>query len=233
VARTYLLCDRSYKWLYRDYKEQLRRYKINPREPEISLVENEKKRTIQNSFFYSIWIGACQIFAENNWNQIYTNSDDYGYWYLILSAVLLLVFQDIYFYFTHRFMHSKYGRWIGHNIHHRSNNPTPWSALSMSRTEFHIQILFYFLITLVLPIHVGILIILPTLNFVTNILGHCGYQFFHSKLNVLASGDSHYIHHAKYHYNFGLYFNYLDRWFKTQYPSKVPLKPDQGIHYAQ
>jgi sterol desaturase/sphingolipid hydroxylase (fatty acid hydroxylase superfamily) len=99
--------------------------------------------------------------------------------------------------------------------------PTPWAVYRFQPAETIIQFAFYPLILLVIPIHVGVLIIFLTYNILVNTGGHAGFEFIPDRMknhwffkwsNCVTHHD---IHHSKFNFNFGLYFNFWDRLMGT------------------
>src|SRR3546814_1671269 len=56
-------------------------------------------------------------------------------WYLPLSVLLYLAAHDIWFYWTHRWMHRPRPFRIAHAVHHASRPPTAWAAMSFHPWE--------------------------------------------------------------------------------------------------
>ena len=114
----------------------------------------------------------------------------------LANFVLWLVLSDIIFYTTHRLFHTKKLYFI-HSIHHTYRHTFGISALYAHPIEFVLNNLG----SLVTPIFLlGIplnylKIILVVSTFTTVIISHGGYL----------ESQSHYVHHLKYKYNYGLF----------------------------
>eukprot|EP00939_MAST-03C_sp_MAST-3C-sp1_P000192 g192.t1 len=97
--------------------------KINSRPSDLSIVRREKMRTLSSAVvdgIYHIFIASRVSLiptAEASWTR------------LIGVAVLVLLWTDAHFYFTHRMLHAiplLYEK--VHAAHHESHNPNPWSS---------------------------------------------------------------------------------------------------------
>lgn len=156
--------------------------------------------------------------------RLYSDSDQYGWWYLGVSYGLVLVLQDTYFYFTHRlFHHPTLFRWL-HEGHHRSRHPTPWTSFAFDPLEAIVQSLFLIGIVCVIPLHFITVIAVLTTMTVWAVLNHLGIdrlpaKFPHHWLARWFIGPAHHnIHHLKYGLHYGLYFTFWDRLLGTQDP---------------
>lgn len=172
--------------------------------------------------FSGLWIAWLW---EAGWTRIYLQFDEYGWWYLFLSPLLLMFVHDTYFYWTHRLLHIPwfYRRW--HAVHHASLKPSPWASFSFHPGESVINALALPLIILFLPLHPLVLIFHLTLMTVTAILNHLGYETL-PRFKALRFLGKHWIsglHHAQHHrffkYNFALFFPWWDHWMQTEHPS--------------
>ena len=66
---------------------------------------------------------------------VYLRPGQYGYVWLALSFPAMVLWHDVYFYWTHRLLHQ---RWLFrrvHGVHHRSRNPSPWAAYAFHPVE--------------------------------------------------------------------------------------------------
>jgi sterol desaturase/sphingolipid hydroxylase (fatty acid hydroxylase superfamily) len=169
-------------------------------------------------------LAAALIMSAYSWGitRLYSDSQQYGLWYLGFSYITTLVLQDTYFYFTHRcFHHPQLFRWL-HQGHHQSRHPTPWTSFAFDPLEAVIQSLFLVGVVLVVPMHFVTLIAVLTTMTVWAVLNHLGMErlplsFPHHWLGRWFIGPAHHsIHHFKYTKHYGLYFTFWDRLLGTQ-----------------
>lgn len=155
--------------------------------------------------------------------KIYSQRSEYSIVYYILSFGLILILHDIYFYFTHRLLHTKFLYKKIHKVHHESSNPTPLTSLSFHPVEAFMHFMFVPLVTLVVPFHYETIGFFLWAMLIFNVNGHSGFEYWPKwllsgwRLKVINNSTHHNMHHEFYNCNYSLYFNLLDRWFKTNH----------------
>jgi sterol desaturase/sphingolipid hydroxylase (fatty acid hydroxylase superfamily) len=144
-------------------------------------------------------------------------------WFWV-SLLLITFGHDTYFYWTHRMMHSKKFFRIFHRHHHRSRNPSRFTAFSFSVAEAVLNGLFVPIWILIVPTSALVVFIFTTYSIVLNAVGHCGYEVFPARkdgrplLSWLISVTHHDLHHRGGPWNFAFYFSFWDRWMGTEHP---------------
>ena len=183
-------------------------YKFNPKYPLVGLMLKEFIRSIRGVYICSVFESLVHrvIYHETEHvsNGIFASLQPEGLEgqelevvYVIVGGIILYLWGDAHFYFSHRLLHTKWLYKNVHKYHHESYNPTPFSGLSMHWFESMV----YFSAAPMLAM-AGVplwlfrlmskgLIIFP-------LEGHTGYGTW----NVETSYN-HYIHHAKFDYNYG------------------------------
>lgn len=196
----------------------------------------QKKRPTSKQFLkefrYSVssvsiygFIGVGIIFGKQaGIIHIYDEVADYGWGYFGLSIVLMMLWHDFYFYWTHKWMHHpKIYRHV-HRIHHQSVTPSPWTAYSFHPIEAFVQAAFLPIILLVMPMNGFALLLFLLYQITRNVVGHLGYEiypkaFLSSKwLRWHTTTTHHDQHHHYFNHNYGLYFTWWDRIMKTEHP---------------
>ena len=100
------------------------------------LLNKQVRMELFNSFRTILVFVAMDIIifdmADNGVFRFYNDPSEFGAVYYWVSIALAIVFHDTYFYWTHRAMHHAklYKRF--HLTHHRSHNPTPFTAYSFA-----------------------------------------------------------------------------------------------------
>ena len=139
-----------------------------------------------------------------------------------LAAMILL--HDAYFYWAHRFMHTKWLFRRVHRVHHKSRTPTPWAAYAFAPPEAILEAGILPVTALLLPLHEVTVILFVTHMIVRNVVGHAGVELFPNwwlrapLLRLITTTTHHDLHHSHGGYNFGLYLTWWDRWMKTEHP---------------
>lgn len=185
------------------------------------------KRELGNTFVSLLIFASAGLFVgyaiEKGWGQVYEQIEFkvFDVVYLIASFFLALGIHDVYFYFTHRFLHSKLMFKRVHLWHHKSHSANAWSSFSFHPIEGVIQIGVVPLVMFILPVHESVLMLFTFFLSLISVYGHCGFELRPNKVGVFSMFNTslhHYQHHQFVRYNFGIYLNYWDRLFKTNYP---------------
>lgn len=156
--------------------------------------------------------------------QIDAGVSERGWLWFAANTALLVVLHDAWFYWTHRLVHHpKLFRRL-HRLHHRSHNPSPWTAYAFDAGEAFINAIFLPLALLILPSSTPAIIVFLTHMIIRNAFGHCGYEIFPHRRNGrplcdwLTTVTHHDLHHAQAGWNYGLYFTWWDRLMGTEHP---------------
>lgn len=172
-------------------------------------------------------LAAAFILASQRWGltRLYIDQQEFGFWYLGISYLAVLLLQDTYFYFSHRlFHHPTLFRWF-HAGHHRSRHPTPWTSFAFDPAEALVQALFLVGIVFLIPLHIITLLAVLTTMTVWAVINHLGLDrlpvsFPHHWLGRWFIGPAHHsIHHSRYNRHFGLYFTLWDVLLGTNDPA--------------
>ncbi len=199
-----------------------------PRKIQVAFPETKKVRTeIIYSFitfiFFALTALLLRWLRKHDYTFIYLDIHQYGKLYFVVSVFLMLFIHDTYFYWTHRFMHLKNVFPVFHRIHHLSNNPSPWAAFSFHPLEAVIEVGVLPLIVFIMPVHPLAILIFLVLMTVMNIIGHLGYELYPKNFlkNPLLRWNNtsthHNMHHRLVNCNYGLYFNFWDKWMGTNH----------------
>lgn len=205
-------------------------YKLNPNYPPTELVMIEFLRSFRGIFICSIFEFFIHYLrsasssplspSSSEWNipHIYNPSlpmSQLSPLTLLLSAIILFLWGDFHFYWTHRLLHLPFFYKTVHKYHHESFNPNPFSGLSMHWFESSV----YFSSALLLGF-TGCPLFLVRLMFKALIIfpleGHNGYGSWN-----IESSNNHYIHHSKFNWNYGS-SPLWDHLMKTNYPFPSP-----------
>lgn len=205
----------------------IRSRRIRKRLP-AKLLNRQVRMELLNSFRTILIFVALDIvifdLAESGVFRFYSDISEYGPVYYWASIALGIVFHDTYFYWTHRAMHHAklYKRF--HLTHHRSYNPTPFTAYSFAAGEAIVEYGYVPLMLLVLPLHPSALAIILMIMIFKNALGHSGYEIFprgaarHWFWKHMTTVTHHDMHHEKGSSNFALYFTWWDKVMNTENP---------------
>lgn len=140
------------------------------------------------------------------------------------SFVLTVIAHDAWFYWAHRIMHRPALFRTFHRRHHRSHNPTPFTAYSFDIGEAAVMALFSPVWVLLVPVSWPAFGLFMLHQIARNVIGHSGYELFPADrrgrplFDWMTTVTHHDLHHAQAGYNYGLYFTWWDRWMRTEHP---------------
>ena len=151
----------------------------------------------------------------------YTDIHQYGMVWFWLAFPVMLVVHDAYFYFTHRLMHHpKLFKYI-HLLHHKSVNPSPWAAFAFHPLEAVVEVGILVIFIFCMPVCFFHLFFFFLFMMVYNVYGHLGWELYPKGFSTSFIGKwintsvNHNQHHQYFKGNYGLYFLWWDRLFKT------------------
>lgn len=204
-----------------------RRISTDLRKPKQSM--KEIRWSALTSFIFTLsFVGMVWLY-ENGKTAIYIDPSEYGWWYLPVSLVIAMLIHETYYYFLHRWMHRPNVFRLFHHVHHDSVITSPWTAFSFHPIESILQALIVPFIILVLPMHYSVILFMLVLMTVTATINHLHIEiypkgFTKNWFGKWWIGSSHHsLHHSKYRFNYGLYFTFMDRLFKTESPEYLAL----------
>lgn len=144
-----------------------------------------------------------------------------SWWSVPLMLVISIVAYDAWFYWAHRFMHTKV-MYRFHAEHHRSVAPTVWSTYNDSLVDAFVMQSYYLWAMFILPIPLEVLVAHRLWDHFNGTIGHSGFEFWASPATRLPSPmvcvTFHDQHHSRFRYNFANFFSFWDRLMGTVDP---------------
>ena len=140
------------------------------------------------------------------------------------SLALMIVAHDAYFYWTHRLMHDPRLFRRFHRTHHKSNNPSPFTAYSFDLHEAGLTMGFFILWYAVTPTPWAVGMLFTVHQIARNTLLHSGYELMPARPNgkplfdFLTTTTHHDLHHGQAGWNYAAWFTWWDRWMGTEHP---------------
>ena len=140
------------------------------------------------------------------------------------SLILMIAGHDTWFYWTHRLIHDRRLFRAFHRRHHRSHNPSPFTAYSFDIGEAAVNAVFVLVWMVSIPTPWPVVGLFMLIQIVKNTIGHSGYELYPSRadgrplLSWLTTVTHHDLHHAQAGYNYGLYFTFWDKVMGTEHP---------------
>ena len=147
---------------------------------------------------------GCAMFAlvVSGHATIYRAPARYGWLWFCVSLPLMLVWHDLYFYWTHRLLHQ---RWLFrrvHGVHHRSRQPSPFAAYAFHPVEALVNGLVTPLALLAVPLHWSVLLAFALHQIVRNAQGHAAVEIMprgftrHWLAGRFTTTTHHHLHHG-------------------------------------
>ncbi|MCU0395640.1 MAG: sterol desaturase family protein [Chitinophagaceae bacterium] len=156
------------------------------------------------------------------WNHfIYGSMGQVSLAWHLFSFVWLFLLHDAYFYWIHRFMHHPAMFRRVHLVHHRSTNPSPWTAYAFHPLEALLEAGIIPLAAFTVPVHLRLFSLFMLFQIAYNVYGHLGYELLpHRTANHwlgrwINTSVAHNQHHKYFKGNYGLYTLIWDRLFGT------------------
>lgn len=201
----------------------LRRRKIRPERPAARQLMTEFAFSMRTAFIFSLGGMSMYLIAMAGWLRT-GQAEALGWAWGLPCLLLMIVAHDAYFYWVHRLLHRRgLFRWA-HRRHHRSHNPSPFTAYSFDVTEAILLVPFVPLWVLLVPTTWSVVALFMLHQIIRNVIGHSGYEVFPARadgrplFDWMTTVTHHDLHHAQAGWNFGLYFTWWDRWMGTEHP---------------
>ena len=223
VVFRYFLTAGIFWWMfYRWQPESLKNRRIYKQLPSNDMQKYEIRWSMMSSLVFALSAAFLGLMWQAGWTKFYLKINQYGWFYFFASLFLYSLVHEVYFYWTHRWLHIPAVFKKFHAVHHQSLTPSPWASFSFHPVEALIQALALPLIVLVIPIHPVAFLVYLTLMSLSAVTNHLGFEILprRSENNVarfLISGVHHTMHHKYYRANFGLFYTFCDHLFKTEH----------------
>jgi Delta7-sterol 5-desaturase len=224
-ARYVLVAGLAFLVFWRWGRERFRHRLIQGDYPRVARMVHDAKWSVSTIVIFSLFGLGVHYAGRHGLLRRYADVEQYGWAWLVASVAVLVVLQDAYFYWTHRAMHHPWLYRFVHRVHHRSTNPSPWTAYAFSPAEAIVHATFVPLAWSVLPLHEGVVFAFLAIMIVFNVFGHLSMELRspgtsrHPILGRQTTQTHHALHHRGFRWNYGLYFTFWDRVMGTEHPA--------------
>ncbi len=236
IALRYLVVAAGlYALLWRRGEPRLGALRLNTRAPTRAGVMHEMRASLVSSPIYALPAAvALQAFRHGR-GLLYADPLRYGLWWLPASAVIYLLVQDAYYYWTHRALHQRWAFAWAHRGHHLSREPTPFASFAFDAAEAAATAWVLPALTFLVPLNLEVALGLLTLMTLSALFNHCGFEVWPQAWvrgpvgRWLITATHHSLHHTRLRSNYGLYLRAWDRWMGTDaMPPLVAERPKDG-----
>ncbi|KAF5021693.1 hypothetical protein F66182_6250 [Fusarium sp. NRRL 66182] len=206
-----------------------RRLEYHPR-----FLKNQIKQEIQSSFYAIPIIDLLTLpffLGEvRGHSLLYTRVDEYGWWWLGVSTIFYMVFNDIGIYWIHRLEHHPSVYKYVHKPHHKWIIPTPWAAIAFHPVDGYLQSLPYHVFVYICPMQKHLYMFLFVCVQIWTILIHDGDMITGHWLEKFINSPAHHtLHHMFFTCNYGQYFTWADNYWDSH---RAPMPELDPIHEA-
>ena len=209
-------------YLWFPAKWHTRKLNIKPYKPH--QFKKEVMWSMITAVIFSIAGTITVLLWQKGYTKVYTDIDLYGWIYLPISLLVMMLLHETYYYWLHRWMHNKKIFKVVHKVHHDSNITSPFTAFSFHPLEGVLQAVFLPVTLLFLPVHYYVILFQLTIMTLSSVINHLNIEIYPKKFNENIAGrwligaTHHSLHHKQFKYNFGLYFTFWDKIKKTESP---------------
>jgi Delta7-sterol 5-desaturase len=184
-------------------------------------------------------VGVLTFTVLRPYTNIYNDIHQHSMLYYGFTYVWMFFLHDAYFYWTHRAMHHPKVFKHVHLIHHKSTNPSPWTAYAFHPLEAVMEAFIVMLIAFSFPVHHHAIMYYMLFQICYNVYGHLGFEIFPKNMNKHWLGKyfntsvAHNMHHKYFIKNYGLWTTVWDRLFGTLHPKYDEFyeKTTNGLTY--
>jgi sterol desaturase/sphingolipid hydroxylase (fatty acid hydroxylase superfamily) len=199
--------------------------KIRPDSPSPAQLRREFGYSLRSICVFALVSVSITLLARAG---AYPLSDRAGQWgpvWFWASLALMIIGQDTYIYWLHRWMHRS--RWyrLLHRRHHLSHNPSPFAAYSFDLGEAFLMVgPFGLLWPALVPTPWAVSLLFMLHQIVRNTLLHAGYELTPARpdgrpwFDWLTTSTHHDLHHGNAGCNYAAWFTWWDRWMGTEHP---------------
>lgn len=210
--------------LWRILRPALRSRKIRPETPPPRQLLVEFAFSIRSIAVFSSIGVVITLLDRAGLYPLAAAAASWGAWWFVASLILMVVGQDAYVYWTHRAMHRVRTLRRAHVRHHKSNNPSPFTAYSFDLAEALLMVAFVAVWPLIMPTPWGVIPLFLAHQIFRNTLLHAGYELMPARadgrpwLDWFTTTVHHDLHHGQARWNYAPWFTWWDRWLGTEHP---------------
>ena len=211
-------------WLLLWFALPLANRRIHDRQPPARQMATEFLYSLRSVMVFATLSALGTLVHWLGWYDGNALARSLGDGWFAASLVAMILAHDAYFYWVHRWLHRPGVFRRAHRRHHRSHQPTPFTAYSFDLAEAAVMGAFVPFWVLLVPTTWLVVDLFVLHQIVRNTLLHSGIEVMPARadgrplLDWLTTTTHHDLHHGRPGGNFGLYFTWWDRWMGTEHP---------------
>ncbi|KAL7416525.1 hypothetical protein BDY24DRAFT_337081 [Mrakia frigida] len=167
----------------------------------------------------------------NGGGRFYSEVEEYGWIYLLLSIPAFLIFTDTTIYWIHRLEHHPRIYKHIHKSHHKWIIPTPFASFAFNPLDGYVQSIPYHLFPVLFPLHKKLYLGLFVVINCWTIFIHDSDMVTGSRFEKIINGPTHHtLHHLYFTVNYGQYFTFSDRLGNSYRQPDPELDPIHAVN---
>ena len=233
----------SYLVVWRWLKTRLKSWRIQVRQrADFAQLRSEIGHSLTTLLIFAVFDCLVFFLYERGATKMYMDVRQYPLFLAFGSFFLMMIIDDMYFYWIHRTLHHPTIYRYVHAVHHESIDTTPFTSLSFHIGEASILTLWIVPLVVIVPLYMPAMFLFQLYAAFNNLIGHIGYEFFprwfaHNPILKWKTTSTHHnMHHAKFNGNYGLHFRIWDKICGTEfhdYEETFALMQDRKEHQEE
>lgn len=185
--------------------------------------ENQKaiKHSLISIFVFSLVALFLWVSKYNGW--FFRFHLEFTWSVFLAEAVVMIVWNEIHFYFAHRFLHIPLIYKLSHFRHHEFVHPTPYSSYAFHWFE---AVVLGTPFLFIMPFHefsVWGILALPTYSLFLNVIAHSDVadRIGTGYWSLSSFAKRHFYHHTRFSRSYGFFFPYFDYYLNDDIRTEV------------
>lgn len=218
-----ILITTAYLLVWKLFKKRLQNWRIQLKErADAAQIKTELKNGLFTLTVGAIFSSIVIFLSTQGYTKLYTSIFNYSIVWTVASFFVILLIDDLWFYWLHRLLHHPAIFKYIHLEHHKSVDVNPFTSVSFHFMEPVLLTLWIFPVAYFIPIYTPILMLVQIWGLLDNIKSHLGYELYpawwnRSWLRFLTTSTHHNMHHKKFKGNYGVHFRFWDKLMGTEF----------------
>ncbi|MFY8001357.1 MAG: sterol desaturase family protein [Candidatus Kapaibacteriota bacterium] len=214
----------AYIVVWRWLKPLLQSWRIQIRQrADVAQLRSEIGHSLTTLLIFAAFDCVVFFLYERGATKMYMDVQQHSLLLAFGSFFLMMVVDDMCFYWIHRMLHHPTVYRYVHAVHHESIDTTPFTSLSFHIGEASVLTLWILPLVVLVPLYMPAMFLFQVYAACNNLIGHIGYEFYprwfaqNPILKWKTTSTHHNMHHAKFNGNYGLHFRVWDKICGTEF----------------